>query len=229
VVTFVHVWKEYRRGDIVIHALRDVSFHIGQGEFCALMGPSGSGKSTFLNVIAGLDQITSGDILLEGKSTTGFSDADWTKRRREFIGMVFQAFHLVPGLTAAENVGLPLLLSGKAPNMVWQRVAENLEAVGMQHRAQHRPGELSGGEQQRVAIARAVVHRPRLVLADEPTGNLDSHNAAEVVALLRRVSRDWGQTVILATHSEAAAREADRRYLLRDGELLAPSHPPPPR
>lgn len=228
-VTFVHVWKEYRRGDIVIHALRDVSFHIGQGEFCALMGPSGSGKSTFLNVIAGLDQITSGDILLEGKSTTGFSDGDWTKRRREFIGMVFQAFHLVPGLTAAENVGLPLLLSGKAPNMVWQRVAENLEVVGMQHRAQHRPGELSGGEQQRVAIARAVVHRPRLVLADEPTGNLDSHNAAEVVALLRRVSRDWGQTVILATHSEAAAREADRRYLLRDGELLAPSHPPPPR
>ena len=228
-VTFVHVWKEYRRGDIVVHALRDVSFHIDQGEFCALMGPSGSGKSTFLNVIAGLDQITAGDILLEGKSTTGFSDADWTKRRREFIGMVFQAFHLVPGLTAAENVGLPLLLSGKAPNMVWQRVAETLEAVGMQHRAQHRPGELSGGEQQRVAIARAVVHRPRLVLADEPTGNLDSHNAAEVVALLRRVSREWGQTVILATHSEAAAREADRRYLLRDGELLAPSHPPPPR
>lgn len=228
-VTFVHVWKEYRRGNIVIPALRDVSFHIDQGEFCALMGPSGSGKSTFLNVIAGLDQITAGDIFLEGKSTTGFSDADWTKRRREFIGMVFQAFHLVPGLTAAENVGLPLLLSGKAPNMVWQRVAETLEAVGMQHRAQHRPGELSGGEQQRVAIARAVVHRPRLVLADEPTGNLDSHNAAEVVALLRRVSRDWGQTVILATHSEAAAREADRRYLLRDGELLAPSHPPPPR
>ena len=228
-VTFVHVWKEYRRGDIVIHALRDVSFHIGQGEFCALMGPSGSGKSTFLNVIAGLDQITSGDILLEGKSTTGFSDADWTKRRREFIGMVFQAFHLVPGLTAAENVGLPLLLSGKAPNMVWQRVAENLEVVGMQHRAQHRPGELSGGEQQRVAIARAVVHRPRLVLADEPTGNLDSHNAAEVVALLRRVSRDWGQTVILATHSETAAREADRRYLLRDGELVVPFDPPPPR
>ncbi len=227
-VTFVHVWKEYRRGNIVIPALRDVSFHIDQGEFCALMGPSGSGKSTFLNVIAGLDQITAGDILLEGKSTTGFSDADWTKRRREFIGMVFQAFHLVPGLTAAENVGLPLLLSGKAPNMVWQRVAETLEAVGMQHRAQHRPGELSGGEQQRVAIARAVVHRPRLVLADEPTGNLDSHNAAEVVALLRRVSREWGQTVILATHSEAAAREADRRYLLRDGELLAPSHLPTP-
>ncbi|MEC4670412.1 MAG: ABC transporter ATP-binding protein [Nitrospirota bacterium] len=227
-VTFVHVWKEYRRGNIVIPALRDVSFHIDQGEFCALMGPSGSGKSTFLNVIAGLDQITAGDILLEGKSTTGFSDADWTKRRREFIGMVFQAFHLVPGLTAAENVGLPLLLSGKAPNMVWQRVAETLEAVGMQHRAQHRPGELSGGEQQRVAIARAVVHRPRLVLADEPTGNLDSHNAAEVVALLRRVSREWGQTVILATHSEAAAREADRRYLLRDGELLAPSPLPTP-
>ena len=227
-VTFVHVWKEYRRGNIVIPALRDVSFHIDQGEFCALMGPSGSGKSTFLNVIAGLDQITAGDILLEGKSTTGFSDADWTKRRREFIGMVFQAFHLVPGLTAAENVGLPLLLSGKAPNMVWQRVAETLEAVGMQHRAQHRPGELSGGEQQRVAIARAVVHRPRLVLADEPTGNLDSHNAAEVVALLRRVSQEWGQTVILATHSEAAAREADRRYLLRDGELLAPSPLPTP-
>jgi len=187
------------------------------------------GRAAVEKVPSSTDQITAGDILLEGKSTTGFSDADWTKRRREFIGMVFQAFHLVPGLTAAENVGLPLLLSGKAPNMVWQRVAETLEAVGMQHRAQHRPGELSGGEQQRVAIARAVVHRPRLVLADEPTGNLDSHNAAEVVALLRRVSRDWGQTVILATHSEAAAREADRRYLLRDGELLAPSHPPPPR
>lgn len=219
---FVNVWKEYRRSDIVIHALRDVSVHINQGDFCALMGPSGSGKSTFLNVIAGLDQITSGDIFLEGESTAGFSDADWTNRRREFIGMVFQAFHLVPGLTAAENVGLPLLLSGKAPSMVRQRVAENLEMVGMQHRAQHRPADLSGGEQQRVAIARAVVHQPRLVLADEPTGNLDSHNAAEVVVLLRRISRDWGQTVILATHSEAAAREADRRYLLRDGEMAVP-------
>lgn len=219
-VTFKHVYQEYRRGrGAAIMALRDVSIHIPSGEFCALTGPSGSGKSTFLNLVAGLDMVTSGEILLAGRSTHTFSDDDWTTMRRQYLGMIFQAFHLVPDLTAIENVALPLLLAGEPAREVRRRAWESLELVGMQGRAQHRPSELSGGEQQRVAIARAFIHRPQLILADEPTGNLDSQNGAEVVGLLRRFSQEFGQTVILATHSQAAAHEADRQYVLHDGQL----------
>lgn len=218
-VTLEHVSKDYYRGSIVIQALRDISVYIGEGEFCSLMGPSGSGKSTFLNVIAGLDTVTSGDVLLNGESTRGFSDAEWTKWRREWIGMVFQAFHLVPSLTAAENVGLPLLLNRMSAKLACERVNETLEMVGIEGRANHRPSELSGGEQQRVAIARAVVHRPRLLLADEPTGNLDSYNAAAIMELIRHVSKVTQQTVILATHSHSAAHIADLTYELHDGQL----------
>ncbi|NKB81567.1 MAG: ATP-binding cassette domain-containing protein [Nitrospirales bacterium] len=214
-----HVGKTYQRGAVVIHALHDVTVHVSKGTFCAIMGPSGSGKSTLLNLIAGLDTFTEGDILLDGQSTREFTDADWTTIRREWIGMVFQAFHLVPGLTVQENVGLPLLLNGVASNIVHERIEQSLALVGMHGRGQHRPSELSGGEQQRVAIARACVHQPRLILADEPTGNLDSHNGADVVALLRRVSQTYGQTVIMATHSEMAAGVADCRYELSDGRL----------
>ena len=148
-VTLEHVSKDYYRGSIVIQALRDISVYIGEGEFCSLMGPSGSGKSTFLNVIAGLDTVTSGDVLLNGESTRGFSDEEWTKWRREWIGMVFQAFHLVPSLTAAENVGLPLLLNRMSAKLACERVNETLEMVGIEGRANHRPSELSGGEQTR--------------------------------------------------------------------------------
>ncbi|MBI4401728.1 MAG: ABC transporter ATP-binding protein [Nitrospirae bacterium] len=214
-----HVYKEYARGGAVVMALRDVSFDISKGQFCALMGPSGCGKSTLLNLVAGLDSPTAGTVALAGRSTQHFSDAEWTRVRRECIGMVFQAFHLIPGLTAGENVALPLLLSGETGKAVRGRVAESLEAVGMRARERHRPAELSGGEQQRVAIARALVHRPQLILADEPTGNLDSKNGAEIVSLLKSLSQRFGHTILLATHSQAAAAQADCVYLMRDGQL----------
>lgn len=218
-VRLEHVYKEYRRGAVVIQALNDATIHIVDGEFCAVMGPSGSGKSTLLNVIAGLDSISSGEIFLDDQPTSGFSDADWTRRRREWIGMVFQSFHLVPGMTAAENVGLPLQFNGQSSKVIRQRAAEVLEMVGLENRRTHRPSELSGGEQQRVAIARAVVHQPRVLLADEPTGNLDSYQGADIVELLHGIAKRAGQTVILVTHSETAARVADRIYALQDGQL----------
>ncbi|TAJ22428.1 MAG: ABC transporter ATP-binding protein [Nitrospirae bacterium] len=213
------VCKAYRRGSAVVPALLDVCLDVAKGEFCALMGPSGCGKSTLLNVIAGLDAPTAGTIVLAGRPTQSFSDADWTRMRREVIGMVFQAFHLIHGLTAWENVALPLLLRGGAGGDVRARVAECLAAVGMSHREAHRPSELSGGEQQRVAIARALVHQPQLILADEPTGNLDSKSGGEVVALLRALPERFGQTVVLATHSREAAQEADSVHVMRDGRL----------
>ena len=219
IVAFRHVCKEYLRGHSRVLALQDVNMEIPEGEFCALMGPSGAGKSTFLNLIAGLDNPTSGDILLEGKSVENFEDKEWTRIRREWLGIVFQAFHLVPGLTASENVALPIRLQGISDRSIRSHVNHMLKIVGLENRADHRPNELSGGEQQRVAIARAFVHNPRLILADEPTGNLDSRNGTEVVALLRHCSREFGQTVILATHSEAAAAEADRQLTLYDGRL----------
>lgn len=219
-VRFVRAEKVYSRGSAVIHAVRRVSAHINAGEFCAVTGPSGSGKSTLVNLIAGLDELTGGDILIGGRSTRAFTETDWTTVRREWIGLIFQAFHLVPGLTAEENVGLPLWLNGRTGRDVQTRVAQSLEMVNMRDRGRHRPGELSGGEQQRVAIARACVHQPRLLLADEPTGNLDSRNGADVVALLRRVSKEGGQTVIMVTHSEKAADVADCQYEMNDGELM---------
>ena len=183
------------------------------------MGPSGSGKSTLLNLVAGLDVPTSGDIEIKGQSTGAFGDREWTNARREWLGIVFQAFHLVPGLTAAENVALPLRLQGKPSSRIRTSVERMLEAVGLDERAHHRASELSGGEQQRAAIARAFVHQPHIILADEPTGNLDSQNGVEVVSLLQGCSREFGQTVLLATHSESAAAEADRLLTLRDGAL----------
>ena len=221
VVTFRHVCKEYVRGRSRIVALQDICIEVPQGEFCALMGPSGSGKSTLLNLAAGLDSPTSGEILLEGTSTERFGDREWTMMRRDKLGIVFQAFHLVPSLTAAENVALPLRLGGASSSGSFRaQIHRMLELVGLQDRANHRPHELSGGEQQRVAIARAFVHQPRLILADEPTGNLDSRNGEEVVTLLRRCSQEFGQTVVLATHSSEAAGAADRRLSLRDGQLM---------
>jgi len=219
VVRLNHVSKEYRRDEAAVAALRDVSVDVRDGEFCALMGPSGCGKSTLLNIVAGLDHPTSGDLYLEGRATTHLSDREWTGLRRSLIGMVFQSFHLLPTLTAEDNVALPLLLQGENGPSARRRAVESLARVGMEPRARHRPGELSGGEQQRVAIARALVHRPRLLLADEPTGNLDSRSGAEVVALLQSLSKELKQTVLLVTHSQEAARAADRIHTMRDGQL----------
>ncbi len=218
-VTLDRVCKVYKRGSLTLPVLREADLLVAAGEFCVIMGPSGSGKSTLLNLIAGLDSMTAGDIRLDGQSTRRFTDAEWTRYRREWIGMVFQAFHLVPGLTTADNVGLPLRLQKMASTFIRQRVGEMLERVGVQDRAGHRPWELSGGEQQRVALARALVHQPRILLADEPTGNLDSQTAKEIVALIRRVSKEESQTVMFVTHSESAAQSADHVYDLCDGQL----------
>lgn len=219
VVKLDHIYKQYAQGRTIVTALHDVCLDVGPGEFCALMGPSGCGKSTLLNLIGGVDHQTAGTVALDGRSTAAFSDADWTTLRRECIGLVFQAFHLLPGLSAAENVALPLLLSGHGGGRAGRRVAECLDAVGMREREHHRPGELSGGEQQRVAIARALVHQPKLLLADEPTGNLDSRQGAEIIALLRSLPERFGATVIVATHSREAAQQADTVHGLRDGRL----------
>lgn len=218
-IQFQHVYKEYRRGSTPVVALRDICLEIPQGEFCALMGPSGSGKSTLLHLVAGLDWVTSGDILLDGRSCLGFGDREWTRWRREEVGVVFQAFHLIPGLTIEENVALPLRLRGEGAGTVRKQTADILDRVGMSHRLGHRSHELSGGEQQRVAIARAFVHRPRLIVADEPTGNLDGPTGANIVSLLRQCAKEFGQTVLLATHSLSAAQAADRVLAIRDGRL----------
>ncbi len=214
-----HVYKEYRVSALPVVALRDLSLDIPRGEFCALMGPSGSGKSTLLHLVAGLDWVTSGDIVLNGRSCVAFGDREWTQWRREDVGMVFQAFHLLPGLTIEDNVGLPLRLRGESSTSVRTQAVEMLEKVGLRQRLGHRTHELSGGEQQRVAIARAFVHRPRVIVADEPTGNLDGPTGDMIIALLRRCAQEFGQTVLLATHSLNAAQVADRVLTMRDGQL----------
>jgi putative ABC transport system ATP-binding protein len=214
------VGKVYMRGGRPVQALREITLEVKPGDFCAFIGPSGCGKSTLLNLIAGLDRPTSGRILLEGRNAEAFTNAEWTIMRRECLGIVFQAFHLIPGLSAEENVALPLLLKGERGASVAGRVQDVMGTVGMWERRCHRPAELSGGEQQRVAIARAIVHRPRMVLADEPTGNLDSKNGGEIVELLRSLSDHFGHTVLLVTHSWAAAQAADYVWEMRDGRLL---------
>lgn len=220
-VTLKQLSKTYSRGEATVGALHDVSLGIRRGEFCAFVGPSGCGKSTLLNLIAGLDVPTAGDILLDGRSTKNLTSHEWTMIRRETIGIVFQAFHLVHGLTAEENIALPLMLRGDGGRDVARRVAEVLDMVGMTRRRHHRPGELSGGEQQRVAIARALAHRPRLLLADEPTGNLDSHQGADIMALIRTLAKAGEQTVLLVTHSVHAAQAADYTWAMQDGRLVA--------
>lgn len=220
-VTLRQLSKAYSRGEATVVALRDVSLEINTGEFCAFVGPSGCGKSTLLNLVAGLDLPTAGEILVDGRSTQNLTSYEWTKLRRETIGIVFQAFHLVHGLTAEENIALPLMLRGENGREVARRVGDMLERVGMGHRRRHRPAELSGGEQQRVAIARALAHGPRLLLADEPTGNIDSQQGAGILALIRELAISGGQTVLLVTHSSAAAHAADYVWTMRDGQLVS--------
>lgn len=220
-VTLRQLSKSYARGDAGVAALRDVNLEIKSGEFCAFVGPSGCGKSTLLNLVAGLDFPTSGEIVLDGRSTQHLTSYDWTRLRRETIGIIFQAFHLVHGLTAEENIALPLMLRGEERGEIEKRVDGMLERVGMNHRRQHRPAELSGGEQQRIAIARALAHRPRLLLADEPTGNIDSHQGADIMTLIRELALSGGQTVLLVTHSVQAAQAADYVWIMRDGQLVS--------
>jgi ABC-type lipoprotein export system ATPase subunit len=220
-VTLRQLSKTYSRGEAMVTALCDVSLEIKPGEFCAFVGPSGCGKSTLLNLVAGLDLPTSGEIVLDGRSTYNLTSYEWTKIRRETIGIVFQAFHLVHGLTAEENIALPLMLRGENGQETAKRVEDMLDRVGMSHRRRHRPAELSGGEQQRIAIARALAHGPRLLLADEPTGNIDSHQGAGIMSLIRELAISGGQTVLLVTHSLQAAQAADYVWTMRDGRLVS--------
>jgi putative ABC transport system ATP-binding protein len=213
------VWRTYVMGDEELHALRRVSIEIADGEHIAIMGPSGSGKSTLLNILGCLDNVSQGRYLLDGKDV-GFLDEEQLSRTRlERIGFVFQAFHLVPRLNALANVELPLIFAGLPPTERRERAMKALIAVGLEPWAKHRPAELSGGQKQRVAIARATIMSPNILLADEPTGNLDSRSGKQVLDLLEDLNRG-GVTMIVVTHDPNVARRADRVVVLRDGEIV---------
>ncbi|MFJ4207353.1 ABC transporter ATP-binding protein [Paenarthrobacter sp. NPDC089675] len=216
--------KRYGRADTGVTALDNVSVRFDAGKFTAIMGPSGSGKSTLMHCLAGLDTADSGRILLGGTELTGLNDRELTALRRERIGFVFQAFNLVPTLTAEQNITLPLALAGTAPDAGW--LATVVNTLGLKDRLKHRPHELSGGQQQRVAVARALLTRPDVVFGDEPTGNLDSKAGGEVLALLRRSSQEMGQSIIMVTHDPVAASYADRVVLMSDGGLVGEIHQP---
>ena len=216
--------KTYGHDEAEVRALDGVSVDLYAGQFTAVMGPSGSGKSTLMHCLAALDTPTSGDVEVDGSRLTGMKDRALTTLRRERIGFVFQAFNLVPTLTAEENILLPLSLAGRKPDPEWyDRV---IDAVDLRSRLHHRPSEMSGGQQQRAACARALVSRPAIVFADEPTGNLDSTSSAEVLAFLRRSVDDFGQTIVMVTHDPVAASYTDRVVFLKDGrvvdEIVAP-------
>ncbi len=211
--------KVYGEGETAVHALDGVDLEVGRGEMVAIMGPSGSGKSTLLHLLGALDTPTDGAVKIGGRRYDGLSDAQLTLLRRDSIGFVFQFFNLLPALTAEENVLLPALIAGRASDRVRSRARKLLDQVGLADRADHVPSELSGGEQQRVSIARALLMKPKLVLADEPTGNLDTRSSAEVLRLLRRLNRVERQTILLVTHDPAAATMAARVVFLRDGRV----------
>ena len=212
------VGKMYRQGTREVHALKQITLHIGKGEFLSVMGPSGSGKSTLLNLIGGLDQATSGEVFLDDKALHAITDTELTLIRRRRIGYIFQFFNLLPLLTAEENVGLPLLIDGFPFSQVRPRAAALLDQVGLGDRIGHRPEQLSGGEMQRVAIARALITDPAVILADEPTGNLDSHTSEDIFLLLRTLN-DQGQTIVMVTHDPKAAAYGSRVITMQDGSL----------
>lgn len=221
IIEAAHVAKTYRNGDALVEAVRGVTFSVARGEFVALTGPSGSGKSTLLNMLACIETPTSGEIRIAGTSTADRNDEALTLLRRTHIGYVFQFFNLLPMLTLRENVALPLLLASASGEGARQTVSDALDAVGLLAQSAQRPSTLSGGQQQRAAIARAIVHRPALVLADEPTGNLDSKTGHDILQLLARLRMHNRLTVLMATHSPEAAAAADRVLHMRDGSLLS--------
>ena len=219
IVRLQGVSKIYGSGDAQVRALDDVSVGFGAGEFTAIMGPSGSGKSTMMHILAGLDAPTSGRVFVEDTDITALKDTALTKLRRDRIGFVFQSFNLVPTLDARANILLPMRLAGKAPEKGWFDLIVN--SLGIANRLSHRPSEMSGGQQQRVAVARALMSRPAVIVADEPTGNLDSHSTGEVMDLLRRAVDELGQSVIMVTHDTATAAYADRVLVCRDGRIVS--------
>ncbi|GAB4247488.1 MAG: ABC transporter ATP-binding protein [Candidatus Methylacidiphilales bacterium] len=219
------VSKTYLTNGAPVPALVNVSLHIQAGEFIALVGASGSGKSTLLHCLGGLDRFDSGEIRIAGSALSAMSDAELTQLRRQTIGFVFQFFHLMPTLTVQENVALPSLLAGRDGTEIEQRASHLLEAVGLKNRAFHLPHQLSGGEMQRAAVARALVHKPTLLLADEPTGNLDSANSTRVLDLIRQLTTAEGTTVVMVTHSSEIAEGADRIIRMKDGQVIEDGAP----
>ena len=213
------VQKYYRSGEVSVHALIDLDLQVRAGEMVGVMGPSGSGKTTLLNCLSGLDDIDGGRVLVGGRDLFAMSDAARTEHRARTMGFVFQSFNLIPVFTAVENVELPLLLVGSRPREARERAREMLALVGLAHRNDHLPNQMSGGEQQRVTIARALVARPAIVWADEPTGNLDSTMAGQIIELLHRLNADEGQTIILVTHDPGIGRDVPRLVTMRDGRL----------
>ena len=227
-----HVRKVYRTGTVEVEALRDLDLAVNAGEMVGVMGPSGSGKTTLLNCLSGLDDIDSGHVLVHGRDLFAMADGARTEHRARSMGFVFQAFNLIPVFSAAENVELPLLLTGVSPKESRRRAIEMLDRVGLGHRVDHRPNEMSGGEQQRVTIARALVGKPAIVWADEPTGNLDSAMAVQVMDLLVELNRLDGQTIVLVTHDPTIGERVPRLIRMRDGRLVDDIHRPesnPPR
>ncbi len=214
------VTKQYQMGEVAVDALDNISFNVEKGDFVAVMGPSGSGKSTLLHLLGGLDEPTSGEITLAGRPISKLSDDEVTIVRRRKVGFIFQFFNLVPTLTAAENVALPLLIDGQNIKQHADKISHLLELVGLSDRADHKPDQLSGGQQQRVAIARAFVNDPEIVLADEPTGNLDSKSGTAVLELLRQFCDELQQTIVMVTHDPRAASYANQIVFLKDGHII---------
>lgn len=212
------VSKIYRKGNNAVHALKDIKFSVDKGEYIAIVGESGSGKSTLLNIIGALDTPTKGKVIINNKDLFSMKDSELTVFRRRNIGFVFQGFNLIPELTVEQNIIFPVLLDYKKPDRKY--LEELLNILGLQERKNHLPSELSGGQQQRVAIGRALITRPSLILADEPTGNLDSKNSSEVISLLKESSQKYEQTIIMITHSRSIAQAADRVLRVSDGILV---------
>ena len=216
-LTVKHLCKTYSHGETAVQALKDVSFSVSKGEYVAVVGESGSGKSTLLNIIGALDAPTSGKVLIDGKDIFSMNDRKLTIFRRRNIGFIFQAFNLIPELTVEQNIIFPALLDYQKPNRKY--LEELLSVLNLQERRHHLPGQLSGGQQQRVAIGRALFTRPALILADEPTGNLDTQNTREVISLLKKTSKKYEQTIIMITHNRSIAQTADRVLQVSDGVL----------
>lgn len=219
IIETVDLWKEYTLGDQVIPVLRGINLVVEEGEFVAIMGPSGAGKSTLMHILGCLDVPTRGKYVLDGEDVSLMNDTHLSQVRNRKLGFVFQAFYLVPWATALENVMLPFLYSDRPPRDARQRAVDALTRMGMGDRLRHKPSELSGGQQQWVAIARAIVNNPSLLLADEPTGNLDSASSREVMEIFQEMNRE-GRTIVLITHDQEVAAYASRRIILRDGRIL---------
>ena len=215
------LWKLYPSGESTIQAVRGVSLQINEGEVIAIMGPSGCGKTTLLNVLSGIDEPTSGGVMLEGKPLFGISDDERSRMRAENLGFIFQDFNLLPVLSAVENVELPLLMIGKPAAEARKTALDALAAGGLGERSDHRPSEVSGGQQQRVAIARAIVHKPTVILCDEPTGNLDSVTSSTVMELLKGINEKLGTTFLLVTHDSDVAQQCSRILQMEDGQIVS--------